>query len=417
MKIEELFLKAVRASLKNEEVQWTQEMSIEEWQAFFKLAVEQQVLAMVYHSIFRCQAFQKLDEQYRNYWKTRVKDTVFKQIRMTMEFQNLYQLLVEQGVEPIVVKGIICRMLYPNPDYRVSGDEDIYISEGTYEEYHQALLNAGMKVADWDAEGVNTSHEISYVKKQGILRIELHKSLFDEETAALEGMNEQFSTAFEDSILLDVNGCRIRTMQYTDHLLFLINHAFKHFVNSGFGIRQVCDLVMFANSYGDKIDWNKLLQECRKVQADVFAASLFGLGKKYLVFDEEKACYPKEWKALEAEPEAILEDLLSGGIYGSANMNRKHSASMTMNAVAADRSPNIKKNSILATAFPSVRELQNRFSYLYKYPFLLPLAWVQRIVKYGKALQEDKDNDVMESIKIGNQRIELMKKYGIIREQ
>ena len=414
LNIDALFLEAVTASLKNEEVQWDEAISMEEWQQLFQLASKQQILPMIYHSVFRCPAFQSTDPQYQMFLKMQVREGIFRQIRNTAEFQTLYQELAKQGLEPIVVKGITCRMLYPNPDYRISGDEDLYIPEGMYDVYHQALLQAGMKVPDWAAAAVETSYEVAYTKEKGSLMIELHKTLFDEELAIFTGVNEQFASAFEHSIMIEVDGCRMRTMGYTDHLLFLITHAFKHFVNSGFGIRQVCDIMMFANAYGDQIDWNRLLEECKKTRAEVFAASLFRLGAKYLVFDEEKACYPKEWKALGEDPEAILADLLSAGIYGAADADRKHSASITMNAVSAERSGGKKRNSIMAAAFPSAKTLQNRYAYLQKYPFLLPVAWVQRLVKYGKESGQGKKN-AADSIKIGNQRIELLRQYGIIK--
>lgn len=35
-------------------------------------------------------------------------------------------------------------------------------------------------------------------------------------------------------------------MNASDHLFYLICHALKHFYHSGFGIRQVCDILLFA---------------------------------------------------------------------------------------------------------------------------------------------------------------------------
>ena len=49
------------------------------------------------------------------------------QSRKTGEFLQLYQKLAEAGLTPLVVKGLVCRSLYREPDYRASGDEDILI--------------------------------------------------------------------------------------------------------------------------------------------------------------------------------------------------------------------------------------------------------------------------------------------------
>ena len=65
--------------------------------------------------------------------------------------------------------------------------------------------------------------------------------------------------------------------------------------------------------------------------------------------------------------------------------------------------------------FPSAKKLEGRYPYLKKYPILLPVAWIDRILKYRKETAVDGGNDAAESVKIGNQRIELLKKYGIIK--
>ena len=56
-----------------------------------------------------------------------------------------------------------------------------------------------------------------------------------------------------------------------------------------------------------------------------------------------------------------------------------------------------------------------RYPYLKEKPYLLPLAWVNRILKYGKETAGGSaDNNAAQSIKIGNGRVALLKEYGII---
>lgn len=108
------------------------------------------------------------------------------------------------------------------------------------------------------------------------------------------------------------------------HLFYLICHAFKHFLHSGFGIRQVCDIVLFANAYGKEIDWIRILQQCREIHADLFTAALFQIGQKYLTFDPSRAGYPQEWQEIQVDEQLMLDDLLEAGIYGDGTMSRKH---------------------------------------------------------------------------------------------
>lgn len=416
-KISNLFLESVKAALAHQTVDRKVSLEESEWTELFQLAAKQSVLPLVYQSVCGSESFQTSGRSFVSILKKNVFQEVVLQVRKTEEFLSLYKKLTENGLQPIVVKGITCRNLYPEPDNRPSSDEDLFIPEGTYEQYHQALLKAGMEVAEWDAPHADTLHEISYVNPPGVLRIELHKTLFETELDAHAGMNERFIQAFENSIQEEMNGVAIRTMDYSDHLLFLILHAFKHFIGSGFGIRQVCDLVMFANAYGRQIDWKAVQEACEEIHADVFAASLFDIGRCYLNFDEEKAAYPEYWKALAVDSEDLLIDLLDAGVFGASDMSRKHSSNITLSAIAAQNQGKKAKGSVLKTIFPSAKALENRYPYLKKHKYLLPVAWGNRILQYGKEIRTaNGDNDAMSSIKIGNQRMDLMKKYRIIEK-
>ena len=221
---------------------------------------------------------------------------------------------------------------------------------------------------------------------------------------------------YTDAIEIKIDNTDIRTMGYTDHLFYLICHAFKHFPHSGFGIRQVCDIILFANAYGDAIDWERVLEQCREIQADLFATALFGIDEKYLTFAPERVHYTESWREIRIDETDMLMDLLDSGIYGNANMSRKHSSNMTLDAVAADKIGKKAGNTVLKSLFPSAKKLESRYPYLRKYPVLLPIAWADRILKYRKETAAGGDNAAADSVKIGNQRIELMKKYGIIKK-
>lgn len=69
----------------------------------------------------------------------------------------------------------------------------------------------------------------------------------------------------------------------------------------------------------------------------------------------------------------------------------------------------------MKTVFPSSKNLSGRYPYLKEKPYLLPVAWADRIVKYSRETAADSSgNNAAESIKIGKKRIDLMKQYGII---
>lgn len=415
--INQRFLESLRAALNNNKVGWTDEIPVSDWQALFQLAQIHNVLPMVYEAVYACPAAQRMDQQLFQPVKMQTIRQVMLQTMKTGEFLSLYGYLREHGVTPLVVKGLVCRGLYPQPDHRQSGDEDVLILPEQFFACHEAMETYGMYLLNPDKD-IHAEYEVPYGKQNSPLYIELHKSLFPPDSDAYGEFNRFFEGAFDRAVQVNEQGNTVLTLGYTDHLFYLICHAFKHFLHSGFGIRQVCDIVMFANAYGGEIDWLLVLSQCRQIRAEKFVAAMFGIGRKYLNFDEEKACYPEQWQSISVDETAMLADLLSAGIYGDAQMSRKHSSNMTLSAVSADKQGKKAGNSVLKTVFPSAKNMQGRYPYLEKHPYLLPVAWADRIVKYQKetSAAEGDGNSAAEAVKIGNERIELLKQYGIIEK-
>ncbi|MDD6212403.1 MAG: nucleotidyltransferase family protein [Clostridiales bacterium] len=408
------FLPALKAALKNERVSWTEELESQDWAELFRIAAEHKVLPLIYQAVYDCPAARKMEPQVFMSAKQQTIRSVMLQTMKTNEFLDLFQHLQKAGIQALVVKGIVCRNLYPNPDYRMSGDEDVWIPEDQFELCHQAMLDYGMQLADPEKD-IAAVYEVPYGKPGSPLYIELHKNLFPPESKAYGDFNRFFADAQERSISLTIEGKTVVAMGYTDHLFYLICHAFKHFLHSGFGIRQVCDIVLFANTFGSQVDWIRVLNQCREIRADLFTAALFRIGEKYLTFDPIAAAYPKEWQDISVDEQLMLDDLLDAGIYGDGTMSRKHSSNITLNAVASEKQGKKTGSSLLKALFPSVTQMESRYPYLKKCPYLLPAAWVNRIWKYRKEIQASDNNDAVESIQIGNQRVRMMKEYGILK--
>ena len=336
--------------------------------------------------------------------KQQVNGQVLNQTVRSAEFADLYRKLRSAGLHPIVVKGQLCSRLYPLKDHRISADDALYISDAEFMACHKQLLANGLTI-DTPVDELATADEVSYTKKDSPLYIELHRHLFD----SSEDTHDELNHFFTDLKPIEVDG--FLTMPPHEHLLYLILHAYKHFVRSGIGARQFCDIGLWARAYHAEIDWQRLHEQCESVHAATFAAAAFRIARDYLGIDFD---LPMPWDAsIDVEP--LLHDSLCGGVYGSNSYTRLHSSTVTLNAVKASRTG--EKSSVLRTVFPKRAYLERRYPYLKKRPYLLPVAWVQRIVHYAGEKQSGADNSASGSIKLGKERIELMKRYGIIDEK
>lgn len=400
--INSAFLKILYCALSGVKAPDLHHFTPEQWDALINLSMEQKVLPMIYDVI------------YTQLPATQLRSVVRQQVTMqtikTDAFLQLYRAWTKADVAPIVVKGLVCRSLYPKPDHRPSSDEDVLVFPEQLTQAMTVLEEYGLSTDETDPE----AYEFPYKGNQTPLYIELHQSLFSPKSQSYGHWNSLFSTAKDSSYYITYENVAVRTLPPTQHLLYMLCHALKHFVHSGFGIRQVCDMVLFANHYGSEIDWQLLLKQCADIHAEQFAAAIFEIGRKYLTFDTMRSCYPTQWSEIKVDPEALLEDLFCSGIYGTASTARVHSSNMTLDAMSVDRGVG-RKVSVLGSVFPAAHKISGRYPYLKKHPWLLPAAWTHRIFKYGKELKSHGAADAMESVQIGNQRIRLLRQYGVIK--
>lgn len=371
-----------------------------DWPAIFTLANQQKLLPILFEAARATPAAGENAALFA-VTKQQVIGQVLNQTVRSAEFADLYHKLRAAGLHPIVVKGQLCSRLYPLKDHRISADDDIYIPDAEFMACHEQLLANGLRTGT-PADELASADEVPYTKDGSPLYIELHRHLFD----SAEDAHDELNHFFTDLKPIEVDG--FLTMPPHEHLLYLILHAYKHFVRSGIGLRQFCDIGLWAREYHDEIDWQRLHEQCESVHAATFAAASFRIARDYLGIDFD---LPMPWDAsIDVEP--LLHDTLCGGVYGSNDLTRLHSSTVTLNAVKASRTG--EKSSVLSTVFPKREYLERRYPYLKKRPYLLPVAWAQRIAHYASEKQSGADNSASGSIKLGKERIELMKRYGIM---
>ena len=371
-----------------------------DWPAIFTLANQQKLLPILFEAVRKTPAAEENAALFA-VTKQQVIRQVLNQTVRSAEFADLYRKLCAAGLYPIVVKGQLCSRLYPLKDHRISADDDLYISDAEFMACHKQLLANGL-TTDTPADELPTADEVSYTKDGSPLYIELHRHLFD----SAEDVHDELNHFFADLNPVEIDG--FLAMPPHEHLLYLLLHAYKHFVRSGIGLRQFCDIGLWARAYHAEIDWQRLHEQCESVHAATFAAAAFHIAGDYLGIEFD---LPAPWSdAVDVEP--LLHDTLCGGVYGSNDLTRLHSSTVTLNAVKASR--NGEKSSVLRTVFPKREYLERNYPYLKKRPYLLPVAWAQRIAHYAGEKKTGADSSASGSIKLAKERIELMKRYGIM---
>ena len=397
------FLEILRCAMAGELVQGMESLTEAEWQQIVDLAAIHKVLPLVSDAVHHLPGAKSVLDPL----KPGIRRQVMLQAQRTHAFLKLNRKLRAAGIEVLVVKGIVCRSLYPKGDLRLSADEDLLVALGQLEAAKAVLESMGLTTK----ETAPDAYEYPYRDPNGPLYIELHAHLFAPGEAAYGAWNSYFRDVFGRAEAISLQGEPVLTMAPTDHMLYLILHAFKHFLHSGVGVRQVCDIVQCANAWGNGVDWAYVEACCREIRADGFLRAVLAIGEKYLGLDREVAQIPEDWKKTDEVP--LLEDMLSGGVYGDASRGRKQSSNMTLDAVAAEKQGKKQGVGILGSLFPKAEKLEGRYPFLKEQPYLLPVAWADRIVHYAGELTKE-PNRAAETVSIGNQRLNLLRRYGVI---
>ncbi|MGM9532839.1 nucleotidyltransferase domain-containing protein [Intestinibacter sp.] len=404
------FLNLLKASLKDQTYEG-EEIGFNDLIYIYKLSEIHHVVPMIYNAVYSQDFFQKQEDGFKAMFKSMAFKLIFSQIQRTSRFLELYKKLREENVKFLVFKGIIFRNMYNNPDDRMSADEDIVVCAEDYDRVKEILTGEGL-------EFIDKGEECAYFCSNTGLCIEVSKSLFSEDSKAYGHLNDLFDDIFEKSIEIDVDGVAISTLSHQQHLIYIVFHNMKHFLTGGFGIRQVADFFKYIESYGEFIDWEMFWSDLKKLNYDTFALNLIDISLKYLGFDDSKVVYPDEHYRFEdlkksgkyyINSDALISDILDAGVFGASTMDRKHTALMTLDAVEDNSSGNRFK-----AVFPSVDYLKGRYTYLQKYPVLLPVAWIQRIFSYMKK-NENNSSSYINTMELGKQRIALLKEYKIIK--
>ena len=159
------------------------------------------------------------------------------------------------------------------------------------------------------------------------------------------------------------------------------------------------------------------METVREIRGQDFLRAMYRIGNQYLLKENRYSVYLKNWDIDSVDELPLLLDVLASGVHGAADMTRLHSSNMTLKAMENYKNSRNSKSSVWSSAFLPLKDMKKKYRYLEQAPFLLPAAWLHRILQYARELSSQKSsgNNVMDSISLGRKRVELLKKYGVIK--
>lgn len=204
---------------------------------------------------------------------------------------KMAHLFHQNNIRTYVLKGIVVSECYSKPEHRVSCDVDCFlmleldgssgsngsrVQEYCWEKGNQVIENAGFEVekvfyknSTFRLSGLMVENHRFLTPFRGnktLRRLEVY--LQSELKGCSRSSNSSSGSRFE--------GTELWRPPVMVSALFLIEHAYSHFLHEGLTWRHVLDWVMFSRRYKSEIDWNEF-----ETRIDEF-----GFRKFYDVFNE-----------------------------------------------------------------------------------------------------------------------------------
>lgn len=228
------------------------------------------------------------------------EQTVRQSYRLLMLSRYVIGLLKENGIDAILLKGCGTAAWYPVPELRKSGDIDLlFKSEDETRKALQILAQQGFVTT----EDQPANHHIVCESRDSV-SLELHMLLaepFDSEKTNrfLADCQKEY---FAHRRVVDCMGVAFELTSDGYHAFYLLLHMLQHYVRAGFGVKLLCDWVVFWESPLSEEEKKIFLRLTQESGTFGFAVMMTRVCVKYLGLREKQVEF-----LMQAEPKDVCD--------------------------------------------------------------------------------------------------------------
>lgn len=285
-------------------------------------------------------------------------------IKRTADILSLFN---ENNIPVIVLKGLVVREYYPKPDLRTMCDSDVIIHKNDLEKVRKLLLEKGF------VEEEDAGHHIAFLNNS--FNLEVHWTLANE--SFRKGQECFQEKIWDDAMKIKVGGVDTLSLSLEDLALHLCAHMASHMAISGFGVRQLADLVLLVEHKGNEIDWDEFKDKAKKSGLTQFSTGMFKVCNYLFDMEIPKQLNIKNSRNDEEIIKLVVNDIFTGGVYGQRDLSFSFRAQVGYDIDDDSTFSMIKR--YIQVILPPISKLSDRYAYAKKYKILLPAAWIHHI--------------------------------------
>lgn len=271
--------------------------------------------------------------------------------------------LEKEGIDHILMKGYVLREDYPIPELRTFGDIDIVIRPQDRRKSHDRMLALGYHVeTDWEPV-------FSYAGDHELY--ELHTEIMEVDVSSKAGCRAYFQQMWQHTRQVTPHGYRF-TPEY--HFLYMLTHIAKHIRGAGAGARMYLDVAAFLRHHETEVDWSWVLDQLKLLKLYDFACVVLTAVETWFGIPSPIPCKL-------AEP-GVMADFctftMEAGVFGHVG---REDGLVSLKAERLPHDQVSRIGTVFHRLFPPAETIENRYTYLQTKPWLLPAAWIHRLVK------------------------------------
>lgn len=305
--IQEAFFSLVRAGLWGTpaEASLFQGLTPHQWQELHRLAHTQSLLAIVFDGIETLPAELRPPRPLYLKWGALTIQVEQANDRINNMVVRINSLYTDAGLNPVLLKGQGMAACYRNPRHRQCGDIDVYLGKDGQQKGNGLLIKAGAhgtgeetyKHASYDLDGI-------HIENHRLIN-RMHNPIANHRFERL--VSEWYPQGAE-------RHTGMPTPPPNFNAIYILLHAFEHFLSSGIGLRQLCDWCCLFHKYRTDINPDRFVSDLRRLgllnAARAFgyvAVSRLGLPAEYLPFDTS---------GYRQQGERLMDEILITGNFG-----------------------------------------------------------------------------------------------------
>ena len=286
--------------------------------------------------------------------------------------KKLGELLTNENIGYIFLKGSTLAKYYEEPYLRFSSDIDVIVEKNNYQTVKKLLLKREYKLYQED------TNEMCLIGKNGVT-IDVHCQFMNE--------NDKIERIFNDVDFSDANHEMDNNLKY----LHIITHAYKHLTLTYINLQFLVDIYYVRNL---DLDWDFINGKLNQIDLKRFNDEVLKVID--VLFNNKRS-------------NALTNQFIDFLLNASNHMGIE-------NQILSQRTKS--DTYIIDRAFPSYKEMCRMYPILENKKYLLPVCYIRRLVdrikkgKLSKAISEINVNMNIDKDKIEETK-ELFNKLGI----